>query len=432
MSPYRRELLAFINGEQVGVLRDQAGVWSWEYAPSWIESARAFDLAPSLPRASGTITDGGSERPVQWFFDNLLPEEGARELLARDARISSSDAFSLLAHYGKETAGAITLLAPGEDRAESGYQPLTDQELHERISGLPHHALTSGAPKRMSLAGAQHKMAVCVRDGQLFHPVGDAPSTHILKPDHRDTAAYPNSAANEYFTMRLAERMRITVPPVEIRHVPEPVYLIQRFDRAVVDTQPRRLHVIDACQLLGLDRSFKYQQSRVEMLARCISLCNSPARSRLSLPRWALFNLMIGNGDAHLKNISFLVDADGIALAPFYDLLSTECYRAESGNMPRWPATQLSMTVGTANTFASVSRDNFLQFAERLGSGRRATLRVMDEFCDTLESAAADLYEQYEGLPIPRSVRVGQLRVLRLIRLVVIRDMVARLRVAPV
>lgn len=144
MSPPIRELLASIGDIEVGRLRDQGNIWSFQYSSDWLASGDAFDLAPSLPMQKATIVDGATERPVQWFFDNLLPEEQAREVLAKEAAVASSDAFGLLAYYGKESAGAITLLAPGEIQSgESGYRRLTDQALHERISLLSAFAKVS-------------------------------------------------------------------------------------------------------------------------------------------------------------------------------------------------------------------------------------------------------------------------------------------------
>src|SRR3546814_5265696 len=77
---------------------------------------------------------------------------------------------------------------------------LSDAELSARIRALPQHSLAAGAQKCMSLAGAQHKLAVILRDGQLLQPVGSEPSTHILKPDHPDPD-YPHSAVNEWFVI---------------------------------------------------------------------------------------------------------------------------------------------------------------------------------------------------------------------------------------
>jgi serine/threonine-protein kinase HipA len=398
------------------------------YSSAWLASADAFDLAPSLPRAAGKILDGATQRPVQWFFDNLLPEEQARDVFAREAHIDSADAFGLLAYYGKESAGAITLLPRGETLAQSGYIALSNEELHDRISRLPQQSLVAGAPKHMSNAGAQHKLAICVRNAALFHPVGNTPSTHLLKPDHVDTDNWPNSVANEYFCMRLAARLDLEVPPIEIRYVPDPVYLIKRFDREATGTETRRLHIVDACQLLGLDGTFKYREATADTLVRCIALCTSRARGRQSILRWVLFNLMIGNGDAHLKNLSFRISARGVELAPFYDLVSTESYRAEHGNVPRWSDRPLTMRIGNAATFAEVTGDHFRAFAQQLGANPRAASRLLTEVTGSIDAAAVDVYAEFERMEIPEPiVREGQLRVLHSIRFAVIRDMIKRL-----
>lgn len=427
MSAQARELIATINGRQVGLLREQANLWTFEYSQEWLENPQGFDLSPHLSRAAGTIVDGGTHRPVQWFFDNLLPEEHAREVLAREAAIQSSDAFGLLAYYGKESAGAITLRAQGEQEGESGLIALSDEELHDRISQLPKRSLTAGAPKRMSNAGAQHKLAICVRDGQLYFPVGHTASTHILKPDHVDKENWPSSVANEYFVMRLAKALELSVPAVAIRYVPDPVYLVERFDRVAVGGEVQRLHVVDACQLLNLDRTFKYQQATAQTLVRCIEMCQYPASARRDLLAWVLFNLLAGNGDAHLKNLSFYVSAEGITLAPFYDLVSTEAYRAEVGNDPRWPNTPLSTRIGAAATFADVTADAFFTFAGELGATRTAAARLITQFTNRIETTAERLYEEFAATNAPlAATRAGELRVLRAIRRIVLREMTPR------
>jgi serine/threonine-protein kinase HipA len=425
MNATGRELVATINDRPVGRLREHNNLWAFDYDPEWIASG--FDLSPHLPRAQGTVIDGATSRPVQWFFDNLLPEEAARDLLAAEARIPAADAFGLLAYYGRESAGAITLRAPGESPAPAGYVELTDADLSERIQKLPKQSLAAGAPKRMSLAGAQHKMAVSIVDGALFFPKGETPSTHLLKPDHVDRENWPNSVANEYFTMRLAKRIGLRVPHVEMRYVPEPVYLIQRFDRERANGDTRRLHIIDACQLLGLDRTFKYQQATVETFANLVEHCANRARARQDVAAWVLFNLLTGNGDAHLKNLSFHVDTSGISLAPFYDLVSTESYRTAPGSTPQWPATPLSTRIGDATTFAQVSVENYTAFAAALGLNRTAIKRLLLEFAGRIETAAADLVQEFEHREAPLATRAGQLRVVRTIWSVVIREMVPRL-----
>jgi serine/threonine-protein kinase HipA len=155
-----RTLVAYANGRRVGIVSDDSGIWSFTYDKDWLAREDAFELSPAFPLAAGSFVDGSSQRPVQWFFDNLLPEEEMRIALAREARVEAGDAWGLLAYYGRESAGALTLLAEGEHEASGGLQPLSYANLEARIQAMPQHALTATAPKRMSAAGAQQKRAV--------------------------------------------------------------------------------------------------------------------------------------------------------------------------------------------------------------------------------------------------------------------------------
>lgn len=312
--------------------------------------------------------DGASQRPVQWFFDNLLPEEGARELLAKDASLSTADAFGLLAWYGRESAGALTLLPSDETPSLSdGCLPLTDEDLSARIRQLPAISLAHGAPKKISLAGAQHKLAVILTPEGLLEPRGNTPSTHILKPEHQDKDHYPHSVINEWFAMTLAKRVGLPVPEVTLRQVPEPVYLVERFDRLLSPTGVVRLQTLDACQLLGLDKSFKYTQATPDSLNRLISACREKARTRLALYRWVVFNTLIGNDDAHLKNLSFHVEGGErettLRLAPHYDLLCTAAYR--TGN--DWGNAELSWAMGNAKCAHQLTREHVIAFGGAIG-----------------------------------------------------------------
>ncbi len=105
---------------------------------------------------------------MQWYFDNLLPEEGQRVLLAGDAKLDAADAFGLLAWYGAESAGSLTLLMPdAATHAVEPLRPLLDDLLEIRIRQLPKAPLMHAAIKRMSLAGAQHKLSVVLQNNAL-------------------------------------------------------------------------------------------------------------------------------------------------------------------------------------------------------------------------------------------------------------------------
>jgi len=402
-----RSLRVSINQQEVGSLQEAAGLWSFQYAAAWLGNPKAFALSPHLPLSAEPLLDGASRRPVQWYFDNLLPEEDQRVLLAKDASLDVADAFGLLAWYGAESAGSITLLPPeAAPQDAEALRPLSDAALQARIRLLPKAPLTQAAAKRMSLAGAQHKLAVVLQEGALFEPAGATPSTHILKPDHPD-ADYPHSVVNEWFVMRLAKRLGLDVPDVQRRYVPSPVYLIDRFDR-VADRQGwQRRQAIDACQLLGLDRSFKYSQGSMESLAALANACRSVAVARPRLFGWLVFNALVGNSDAHLKNLSFLVSHEGVQLAPFYDMLSVAVYDAPAYDKSGWPAqTPFAWPILGARHFSEIRRRLLLEAGASLNLATGTAERLLDNLRTRVTREAQSLYAEVEA----ENARISQAR----------------------
>lgn len=433
-----RKLIAYLNGRAVGTLAEGNDLWTFEYDREWAGLSDSFDLSPALPRSQLQHEDGGSERPVQWYFDNLLPEEQLREAISKEANIHGDDAFALLEYLGAESAGSLVLLPPGQNANEpGGLRPLSDEELAQRIRNLPRATLSSGAPKRMSLAGAQNKLLIVYRDGALFEPVGSEPSTHILKPNHLSDD-YPASVINEYLVMSLARSLDLSVAPVLRRYTPEPVYIVERFDRPIDNTgHTQRRHIIDACQLLNKSRSFKYQTATLQTLAQIVGYCRNRVITRLSLYRWLVFNLLLANTDNHLKNLSFLVSAAGIELAPAYDLLSTGTYhtRVFAHERANWPAVDLAIELPGATTLATVSRESVLSAGEILGLPRRLGERELDRLTRGLLPALNALEQRIEreNADYPEPVRVflgGETRLLRTIKHVIVEDMLQRLNTA--
>lgn len=420
----RSTLAVWYNTSYVGELSSANGLWRFDYAAEWQASREAFDLAPGLPRTRGTIIDGADHRPVQWYFDNLLPEEGMRELLARDAGIERQNAFGLLEWYGAESAGALTLLVPGASPAPGQLQPLADEALSTRIRELPRTSLVARAPKRMSLAGAQHKLPVVLERGRLWEPVGQCASTHILKPDHPDTEHWPQTVANEWFVMHLARELGLPVPRVMRRHVPQSVYLVERFDRSIDHGfgKASRRHVIDTCQLLSLDKVFKYASAEPATLQKVIELCGRKAQTRMSLFRWLVFNLLVGNDDAHLKNLSFFATPAGYELAPFYDLLSTVVYRQPPGD---WAASALTWPIGAARSFSEVERSDVVTLGLEIGLPVRLGERIINEVASRIVTKADEVIHQATYSDEPLSA--GEARLLRQIRYMIVAPMVERL-----
>lgn len=429
-----RELVAWSNERAVGTLREQDDLWSFEYHPAWARDAAAFDLSPALPRSQALHVDSASRRSVQWYFDNLLPEEALRVAIEKDAGIRGDDAFALLHYLGAESAGSLTLLPPGTPLpAMPRLQPLPLDTLSARIARLPRTPLMHDAPKRMSLAGAQHKGPVVWCEGQLHEPVGAAASTHILKPDH-PSQDYPASVANEFLTMRLAHELGLPVPHVDWLHVPQPVYIVERFDRRVqADGRVRRLHMIDACQLLDRSRLLKRTHSSLATLDQVVERTANKAASRLRLYRWLVFNVLVANDDCHLKNLSFRVDAQRIELAPHYDLLATSAYntRAFADHAANWPAGRMAIPLPGAERFEQVTRAALVEAGRELGLARHTAERILRESIQrlppALERVGEAMQQQINALSGPaRASAAVETRLLKVVSHLVVKDMLEK------
>lgn len=412
-----RRLNIFTDQVQLGILHEDNDLWTLVYLPQWVNRPDSFDLSPALPRSVFLHRDSATLRPVQWYFDNLLPEERLRELIAAEAGLRDrDDAFELLAYLGAESAGSLTLLPPGElPLIRPDLRPLPYEHLSRRIRGLPRTTLTQEAPKRMSLAGAQHKLLVVLKGLDVYEPVGSMPSTHVLKPDHPASDTYPASAYLEWLTMQLASAAKLATPAVRLLNVPQPVFAIERFDRlfdrtgfapdtAATPPAVQRLHVIDACQLLNKSRVFKYGAS-VQVLREVAQACEDKLTTPVLLLRWLVFNLLVANDDCHLKNLSFLVTPGRVDLAPHYDLLATGVYhtRAFADEQGRWPAVPLAVRLSPQVTrFDHVSPDAVRAAATTLGVpeklARRTIREVVTRVLAAFDAVYAEHYPQQERL----------------------------------
>ena len=441
-----RSLQVYVDRTSVGTLSEENNLWVFEYAPEWVAMERSFDLSPALPRHTLRHEDGGTLRPVQWYFDNLLPEELLRQTIAKEADIKDyEDAFALLEYLGAESAGSLTLLPKAAELPEKNeLRGLSDEMLSQRIQSLPKQTLSRSAPKRMSLAGAQHKLMVVLRKDDLYEPVGATPSTYILKPDHPETGTYPASVFNEYFTMRLADAAGLKVPQVHIRYVPEPVYLIERFDRKVkwprgrsdplAPPEVQRLHVIDACQLLNKARTFKHSGATLEALVQIVEATTVKIQTRAKLFTWLVFNILVGNDDCHLKNLSFHVHHDAIELAPHYDLLSTGAYhtKAFADENGKWNQVPMAFPLPGAKTFGEVTLEAVLAAADVLGLPRPIAQRIVKQVTSGAEKEFGKILAAHEELaknaPADRAANIGiEGRLLRVVHHVTLRDMLDRL-----
>jgi serine/threonine-protein kinase HipA len=307
---------------------------SFSYSDAWIATPGAAPIHPNLPLAPGP-----SDAPyVAAFFENLLPEGDQRTVISMREQVSS--VFALLARVGGESAGSFTLVPEGETPQAPVYQPLTWEQVrvlvHDDGTQSDERAAIERAAQdmprpRMSMSGAQFKVLLHLDEqGSPARPMGNAPSTHILKPDigRSDIKAFA-SAVNETIVMRAAARCGLPTANVAYQSVAQ-ACLVERYDRVRQDDgSVRRLWQADFCQLLGVQSGVKYEHEGGPGFKDCydkLALSVQPAVDRRHLLRWLFFNLCVGNNDSHAKNLSMLATPRGLRLAPFYDMMCTRIY----------------------------------------------------------------------------------------------------------
>lgn len=299
------------------------------YGADWLADAKAPALSFSLPKQTKPF----KRSAVQAFFGGILPEEGQRTAIARALGVSADNEFRLLEYLGGEVAGALTLLPDGKTPAspsDAAPKLLDDDALVQLLDHLPLRPMLAGEDGlRLSLAGAQSKLPVLLIDGQIALPAPGQPTSHILKPP---ISRFEGTTENEFFCMSLAGAIGLNVAAVEMRVVADRSFLlVTRYDRAVgTGGEVTRLHQEDFAQALGVPSHRKYASEGGPIFADCFALlrraATRPAREILKLLDAAIFNLIIGNADAHAKNFSLLHSGGVITLAPLYDLLSTIIY----------------------------------------------------------------------------------------------------------
>jgi serine/threonine-protein kinase HipA len=296
-----------------------------------------------------------------------LPEESQRDVIAAALGISKGNDFAFLEALGGDVAGALSLWpegqAPPVPEPRGTPRSLSDDALIEVLDSLPQRPLLAGREGlRLSLAGAQTKVPVVLVDDRVALPAAGQPTTHILKPA---IARFPHTTENEALVMLLAAAVGLPVAPVAARSVRGRSYLlVTRHDRRFDGNgQAQRLHQEDFCQALGLPPERKYAaeggptfKTGFDLLRRAVTI---PAVAVLAFLDAAIFNVIVGNADAHGKNFSLLYNEAGVTLAPFYDLLSTVVYPNLSPN--------LAMKIARRATLEDIRNETLSAFADDIG-----------------------------------------------------------------
>ncbi|MCE4538518.1 HipA domain-containing protein [Pelomonas sp. P7] len=386
-------LALWADGQKVATLAHEPlnDRWSLDYEAAWVARPGAFALSPALPFQPPAA--GYAVGAVKRFVENLLPEGRALDITASTIHVSKSNIYALISALGAETTGAFRFWRVDQTPPAVVSTPpreVTRGELDKRLAERDQMPLAVWDGKvRMSIAGVQDKLMVYLdrpldEGGRLFLVEPPLASTHILKPEPGRELT-PHLVVNEHYCMTLARHMKLPVADVAIYRTPRPVLLVRRFDRIASqgDAGPvvQRLHVIDACQASDLPVTYKYERNlgngehvrhvrdgvSFEVLFDRVEQTVNKAAARMTLLRWALFQFLIGNSDAHGKNFSFFVHREGLEPAPWYDLVSVVQYPSIDH--------ELAMAWGDAFTLEEVTAFALADFAQRCGVDRQLLKR---------------------------------------------------------
>ncbi|MES2090275.1 MAG: HipA domain-containing protein [Pseudomonadota bacterium] len=346
------------------------------------------------------------------FFSNLLPEGGLRKRIAMGLKVHEDREFMLLSALGEDLPGAVIMRAvdtPAHLFGRRGAKP--DAEDSDAL--------------RFALAGMQMKFSM-LQQGERFTLAGAGQlGNYIVKPPAHDFEALPMVEAA---MMETARAVGIDVPEVQLLpptsieglsnmsgyRRDEPFYAVRRFDR----TEAGRVHVEDFAQVFNLRVNNKYDKANYEMIAKTLLLYGGGLADLQEMSRRLVLNVLLGNGDAHIKNWSLIYDDPAQPrLAPAYDLVSTVVYTKQD--------TSLALNMGGVKTFADISINTFKTLFERIGIADRVLEGLLEETSSTgrkILETWEDVYRQkhvpealidkvrshQDGLALTRELRIVQ------------------------
>ena len=365
---------------KLGTLDIQANepFFGFTYDNEYLAQPTVLPLSLSLPLTESRYS-GIQAAP---YFEGLLPEGDARNIISRRLGIPRNNSVKLLQALGRDCAGDISIIDENEYPAPNSESDDNIQMYSELDGGLlsiatrPHEEISRLQEEtRLSLAGAQEKIALYHNEDKPIHegwyvPLSGSPSTHIIKPGILDSR-YPHLALNEFLCLRTAAKCEINTANVDILFPENPLVIVRRYDRLYSDEKTgglrkvTRLHQEDSCQACGINSNMKYEHDGGPGFSKVHNILATHAkRPDIEIEmfmKWGLFNYLIGNCDAHAKNISILHNMDGrVSLAPTYDIISTAVYSKTFGSKL---SRSMGMKYGQHENIDRINAEDFILFA---------------------------------------------------------------------
>lgn len=353
---------------------------------------------PKFPNASKLMAaPWARNQRLHPTLSNLLPEGSLRELIAQGLKVHIDNEFHILSYLGGDLPGAIEAM-PLEPEDVPGYV----LNSHGKAKAAKFDKLTQES--KFSLAGVQMKFSMKEKDGRYNLSKGDVLGDWIIKTPSTKHKFVP---LNEYTAMSLAGLVGIDIPEIKLveldklDNLPQinlpdekEAFAIKRFDRA----DDQRIHMEDFAQILVKYPHEKYTAANYENIGKVIyGFSGDGLADAQQFARRLLVNILLANGDAHLKNWSFLYsDKVTPRLSPAYDIVTTNVYIENE--------TQYALKLGKTKEWYVVSMAHFQTWADKSGIPWRAIKPHLD---DTLSKARELWPEALKALPMEDAHKNG-------------------------
>jgi serine/threonine-protein kinase HipA len=389
------DLSVFFEQRLVGTIEVDRRGPGFSYDRRWIDTRGAFPISTTMPLRAGRVAP---DTFLPWAA-NYLPESEQLRAVGQFLGMAPGDVIGLLAAIGRDIAGALSIGKPG-GTSPVYWRPIEKPEDLERvIEELPSKPFLVGEEGvSMSLAGVQSKLTVAIDDaGRICIPTEGSPSTHILKPD---AERLWGGVQNEAFCLTLARRLGIPTPELTTGTAGGRTYLlVKRYDRRTDSGRWRRLHQEDFCQALKKPPSAKYESNRTGISGPTLKDMFettrqwTPPTDIMRLLDMVIFNIIACNTDAHAKNYSIMIRANGMSLAPLYDVMCGEVWENVTKN--------LAQKVAGHHRGEELRGTHWQRFARECGLGVRqvlARVRTLTQAALThAEVAAAEVVTMPAG-----------------------------------
>lgn len=362
------------------------------FAPEFTENSSRPTLTltthPDFPNVKKVLEKPWSRRQrLHPVLSNLLPEGILRELLAQRLKIHIDNEFRLLVRLGQDLPGALIVTATEPEDIPRYVVAHNEKAIRTD---------TQSDAKHFSLAGVQMKFSMREQDGRYqMTGSGDLGGWIIKTPSTRHKLL----PLNEFTAMKLAKTAGIDIPDIKLVKMDaldklptinlpdeEFAFAIRRFDRA----DKKRIHAEDFAQVFVKYPYQKYDGPNYEQIGKMIyQYTGDSLKNAQQFARRLLINILLANGDAHLKNWS-LIYPDTITpeLSPAYDIVITRVYMDDEK--------EYALNLSKNKDWYKATFSHFKTWADKAGIPWKAVKPQLD---DTLDKARTLWPEFLEGLP---------------------------------